>query len=210
MAWNDQVRTKEQLLANIPSLVQQARSAGQFLTGPVDHQNLRDVVETLFGSIPAPAAEPSYGYLGFNNGAFVLPSPPIASGAWWGVTPFSEFVAKGSPYLQSVPGPLGHGLAVGAQGGGTYECTVSGRVQDILGSSGVWDVGFGLNDIDPSGGNFIASLGNGLAAGFINFSFSRVLSLIPSSKVTIKVKNNDALPQIAALNISVVMNRLED
>lgn len=50
MAWNDQVRSEGELLDNVPSDVQKAQSSGQFRTGPVDHQNLRDLIVTLFAT----------------------------------------------------------------------------------------------------------------------------------------------------------------
>jgi len=54
MAWgdHDQIRTQEQLLANVPSFIEGLRSDGDFRVGKVDHQNLRDFIYTIFNAPP--------------------------------------------------------------------------------------------------------------------------------------------------------------
>lgn len=48
MSWDDQQRTEEELLSNVPSRYEKVRSFSVEGIGDVDHQNLRDLIVTMF------------------------------------------------------------------------------------------------------------------------------------------------------------------
>jgi hypothetical protein len=55
MTWTDEVKTEAELLAEVPTKLDVARSRGEASQGNVDHQNLRNIITTMFSQVTGDA-----------------------------------------------------------------------------------------------------------------------------------------------------------